>query len=281
MAVPSLNLEEYQFGDAGVLLNGTSAVPFCDLTSIEGLDNAPFATSITDQDGRDGGYVEAQYETTRTVTLGGIVYANPSLLETYLDSLKYNFRPLNVNTPLYFNHGTGQIRCVFGKSLGFKASKDQMRRLGKAEFQVQIACEDPRIYDSTVTTVTIPVAGTGTATLIGNRRAPAIMRLNGPLTNPAITYLDLELWTNITMTFNTTLIAGQYIDIDLVLRTCLRETGASVRHLMTFTGGTWVGNELVTHPVTWYLLNGGSSTLSLEASAGTGNLVITTRSAWR
>lgn len=263
MAVPSLNLEEYQFGDAGVLLNGTSAVPFCDLTSIEGLDNAPFATSITDQDGRDGGYVEAQYETTRTVTLGGIVYANPSLLETYLDSLKYNFRPLNVNTPLYFNHGTGQIRCVFGKSLGFKASKDQMRRLGKAEFQVQIACEDPRIYDSTVTTVTIAVAGNGTATLIGNRQAPAIMRLNGPLTNPAITF------SGITMTFNTTLIAGQYIDIDLVLRTCLRETGASVRHLMTFTGGTW------------YLLNGGSSTLSLAASAGTGNLVITTRSAWR
>ena len=150
-----------------------------------------------------------------------------------------------------------------------------MRRLGKAEFQVQIACEEPRIYDSTVTTVTIAVAGNGTATLIGNRQAPAIMRLNGPLTNPAITF------SGITMTFNTTLIAGQYIDIDLVLRTCLRETGASVRHLMTFTGGTWVGNELVTHPVTWYLLNGGSSTLSLEASAGTGNLVITTRSAWR
>lgn len=263
MAVPTLNLEEYQFGDTGVLLNGTSTLPFCDLNSIEGLDNAPFVTYSSEQDGRDGGYVEAQFESTRTVTLGGIIYATPSSMETYLDSLKYNFRPLNVNTPLYFNHGTGQTRCVFGKSFGLNYRKDVMRRLGKAEFQIQIGCEDPRIYDSTVTTATAAVAGNATVTLIGNRPAPAVFRLNGPLTNPVITF------SGITMSFNVTLTGGQYIDIDLITKTCLRETGVSVRNLLTFGGGTW------------YLLNSTASTISLAASAGTGNLRITTRSAWR
>lgn len=263
MAVPTLALEEYQFEDTGIKLNSSPSIPFCDITSIDGLDNVPYNSAISNQDGRDGGYVDALYEGVRTVTLEGTIYASSSNVDTYLDSLKYNFRPQLTNSPLYFNLGTGQTRLVYGKSLGIRYKKEAQRRLGKIPFQVQIACEDPRIYDSTVTTATIAVAGNGNVVLIGNRPAPADLRLNGPLTNPIITF-----GSNV-ITFTLTLTPGQYVDIDLAMRSCIKSDGTSVRHLMTFTSGNW------------YFLGNTTNTFSLAASAGTGNLVVTAQSCWR
>ena len=141
MPTPTLNPEEFQYGDTGMLLNGSVALPFVDLTKIAGLDSTDIRSVTHDREGQNGGYLDSQYETLRTVTLEGTIYAAVTAMETYLDQLKANYAPRTTAQALYFGTDAG-VRAVFGKPLGIKYDKDALRRLGKAEMQVQVVCED-------------------------------------------------------------------------------------------------------------------------------------------
>jgi phage-related protein len=271
MPAPILGVEEYQFGDAGVLLNGAANLPFVDLTSINGLDSAPFRTATTDQEGRDGGYVDMMYETMRTVTLEGTIYNTPTAIESYLDSLKVNFAPAVTAKPLYFKPDTPTaMRCVFGKSAGIRYSRDSRRRLGMSDFQVQIICEDPRIYAATEDVLTMTVNTTESLSpLLGNRDTTATIKLTGPLVNPS---LSINMGPGAIYEINTipNLTAGEYIDIDLNQKYILKNGNTSIRHLITLTNG-------------WPVINPGnlSITLAGTTAGSTGNAVFTTRAAWR
>src|SRR5688572_6728883 len=131
MAIPTLEVEQYQYKDTGVLLNGDPPGSFFDVLKVSGLDSAPTRTQTADREGVDGGYVDSEFETIRTVVLEGNIYADPFNMETYLDALKENFAVTNVNQPLYFQTDAG-IRMINGKAQGIRYDKDQLRRLGSA-----------------------------------------------------------------------------------------------------------------------------------------------------
>jgi phage-related protein len=266
MASPTLILEEYQFEDAGigVLLNGSTSLPFCDISSVQGLDNAPFRVQQHDMEGQDGGYVDSEFETVRTVTIEGTAYANPTSMETYLDSLKANYAPHKLPKPFYFMTDAGQ-RVVFGKSQGFRYSKDEMRRRGTANFQIQIICEDPRIYtDTLITNSATRATGSVSVTVGGNRPTPAKITLTGSITSPTVTYTR----TGAVMAFTGyTLGAGQQIVIDLINRTVV-QAGVSKRNAMTLTG-------------TWFMLEPGVNTFNYGGTGSTATIAVETRSAWR
>src|SRR5690606_4810244 len=92
-----------QFGSNGLVLNSDIVPnePFVDITSIEGLDNAPVDSSDRQREGMDGGFVDAEYESLRSIVLNGTVYGSENDVELYLDQLKANFAPSRNSKPLY------------------------------------------------------------------------------------------------------------------------------------------------------------------------------------
>jgi hypothetical protein len=287
--MPTLNVEEYQFRDDGILLNGDDlALPFVDVTRVEGLDTAPYRTQTKDQEGTDGGFVDAQFETLRTVVLDLDIYADPNALDTYLDDLKENFEPNEDYQPLYWRGDNGD-RVVFGKSQGLKYSKTKQRSWGMQPATITILCGDPRIYSPEIVSSGPIILGTsavggrgypkgfpfgyggvatqgaGSITPGGNRSTPGWYVLTGPITNPIIINDTLGLqWT-----FTIALATGEELWINpknLTVR--LGEFGPSRRTNMK---GPW-----------WYLLKGENS-FRLQGSGGTGatKLEVFARPAWR
>lgn len=266
MAAPTLNLEEFQFDDTGVLMNGAATLPFIDIKTVDGLDNAPYRTQTHDQEGMDGGFVDTEFESIRTVTIEGTLYADPTSMETFLDSLKANFAPSKTVKPLYFQTDAGQ-RLVFGKAQGIRYSKDQMRRLGQSAFQIQFMCEDPCIYSTPLITTTFTRStGSGSITLSGNRTSPGKLTINAvsTITNPVITHTQ----SGTVFTFALAVSTGQALVIDLRTHTVILNGTINKRNAMVLTGN-------------WYQLVNGVNNFTLGGTGTTAQLKIEARSAWR
>lgn len=267
MSIPTLKTEEYQYLDSpkGVLLNSDVTLPFFDVTSIDGLDGAPVSPIQSDQYGIDGGFVDAPYEGVRTITVEGTVYASPTALESYLNKLKANFRPVSIDQPFYFRtDDESTVHFVNGKSLGLHYQKTNQRSYGSVDCQFSIVCQDPRIYSTTQRNVTVVVGNSGSVSIQGNRDTPPILRLQGPLTAPVI--VTYGAWT---LTYAVTIAAGHSVTIDVLNRTVVDETGANQRPNLSLTP---VGS--------WPYLTPGSNVFDLAAAGGTGSLLIQGRSAW-
>src|SRR3954452_23618724 len=149
--------EDYTFklGDSGVVLNTDAVYPFADVTSVKGLDSAPFRTSSRDHEGDDGGYMDAEFEKARDIIIGGTLYDTTDHMEAFLDSLKANWAPSKVQVPFYFKPPGKSERLLLVKPLGIKYDWDAMRRSNQVDFQLGAYAEDPRIYDSTLITVNL------------------------------------------------------------------------------------------------------------------------------
>lgn len=240
-----------------------ATVAIADVHNVQGLDSAPFRTQTHDREGADGGYVDSEFESIRTVTIEGTLYTKDTPFETFVDSLKSNYAPTRTPKPLYFQTDNG-ARVVFGKAQGFRYNKDNLRRLGSANYQAQIICEDPRIYSDPETVITITrTAGSGTITLGGNRPSPAKLTIAGAITNPTISY------GSTTMTFNIALTASDSLVIDLKYKTVVLNGTLNRRGTMTLTG-KWFQLQPSANVVTF---GGGAST--------TATLIVAARSAWR
>jgi len=287
---PTLTIEQYQYGDDGIVLNTDVALPFVDITGIQGLDNAPPRTTTKDHEGADGGWVDSKYETLRTVVVDAIAYADPSALDTYLDQLTANFAPGDSPRPLYWRSDNG-MRVVYGKSQGLKYSKSNTRGIGVQTIQFTIICGDPRKYSPDVT-ASVPIylgsaivqgrgytksytfgygsaatQSAGSMTPGGNRPTPGLYVIRGPIINPSIVNdITGQVWT-----FQLTLAANEYLYIDPRVRTVRfgSATGASRRNAMR---GSW-----------WFLSPGLNNFRLLGSGGivGTTNLTIYAQPAWR
>jgi hypothetical protein len=264
----ALGIEEYRYMMSGVTLNSSPSLPFVDLTSVAGLDATPLRLSTHDREGLHGGYVSSEFESTRTVTLEGSIYANSATLEAYLDQLKANFAPTRRDRKLYFGTDQG-TRIVFGKSQGLRYDKDSFRRLGIVPFQVQIVCQDPRIYAETET-VDVRTFGTGgTAyqlTTGGNRDTPLRAHLAGPLTNPSV--MLTHRYGQTTYAYTGTLSATDDLLIDFDKRTVMLNEITNVRVNLAITGA-WSNvppGEIVQ--------------VNLNTSSGGGQMLLAFRNAW-
>lgn len=229
----------YQLGDDGVLLNADDTTStFVDITKVEGLDSAPPRSTERDHEGTDGGFMDAEYEKGRPVTLEGTVYAIDSDLEPYLDDLKYNWSLSRTPIPLYFKKPGVAERVLFVKPLGCRYDYESSVRVGQAEIQFQAYAEDPRAYESTLQSVNIyqgeqvitgrgyprsypygygvSTAVVGTSlTVGGNRPTPPLFTINGPVSKPQI----INETTGDLMIFDIDLIVGDSLVVDVKNRT--------------------------------------------------------------
>lgn len=283
----TLSVEQYQFGDTGIVLNSSPSIPFVDIEQVSGLDNGDVRSSTKDHEGADGGFVDSAYQTLRTVVLEGTIYANPNAFEAYMESLKANFAPTFLPVPLYFQTDAGP-RVVYGKSQGLRYVKTNARNYGKQPFSVTILCEDSRIYDSTTQTVTVYTntivtegrgynkgypfgygaaiePNSGTLILPGSRTSPGQYMLYGPVVNPIVINDTLGLeWD-----FFIALSKDDYLIIDPAYKTVRLNGGQSRRSSM-------VGR--------WWQLQPGTNDFRLfgtDTVTGVTRLVVNALPSWR
>lgn len=278
----------FRLGDAGVILNTDSTgLPFVDVNDVIGLDNAPYRETERDHEGTDGGFMDAEFEKGRPLIVQGMIYADTSTMESYLDSLKSNWAPSTTLVPFYFKSPGVAERCVFVKPLGCKYDWTTMRRYGCAEVQFKMFAEDPRIYTAEEQVVVINYggeAGTGFAFDLGfdfgfgpaipptganipvggNRPTPATLTITGPITSPVITNDTL----GVSLAFNITLTASDTLTIDLANRTVVLNGSQNRRNTLQVPN--------------WFFLSQGTTFLRYGGGNGTGSFVtIRYRDAWR
>lgn len=246
-------LTDYTFrlGDTGVVLNDDSlSLPFVDITRVIGLDSAPYRETARDHEGTDGGFMDAEFEKGRPIILEGTAYAAPGTLETYIDSLKYDFAPSQTLVPLYLKAPGVAERVVFVKPLGVRHDWEQVRRIGGARVQFGMFAEDPRIYTNMLQDVSIPLSGlvtdgfgfplgfpfgfgaaeqTGIVTLTnaGNRPTPVEFTMTGPAVEPRI----INETTGDSMKFDIVLSGTDVLVINTYYKT-VRLNGANRRNAL-------------------------------------------------
>src|SRR5258706_12439964 len=151
-------LTDYTFQlNSGPLINTDAAgLPFIDVTKVVGLDSAPFRETIRDHEGTDGGFIDAEFETGRDVSIEGTIYASTSTIEGYCDQLKENFAPSTVALPLVLKAPGVAERVILVKPRCARYNWDTARRVGMSPVQLLMYAEDPRIYDNVLTNQAIP-----------------------------------------------------------------------------------------------------------------------------
>lgn len=155
MAAPVLNDYEYQFGDAGVLLNGSNAtLPFIDVERVTGLDMAEVDVSEHDVDGTHGGTVYGAYFKVRTVVIEATVYAQNTNVDSYINTLITNYLPTASPVPFYFKGAGTPVQFLFCYSMGIRFDVDRLRSTGTTKIQIQLKAADPIKYTETVTALT-------------------------------------------------------------------------------------------------------------------------------
>lgn len=250
-------LNDYTFQlNSGVLLNDSATIPFVDVSKVFGLDSAPYRETIRDHEGADGGFIDAEFETGRDISIEGTVYADVNTIEAFMDQLKGNFAPVQTPIPLVLKGPGVNERVVFVKPRGVRYSWDAARRIGSTPVQFLMYAEDPRIYDNQLLQQNIAYGGVATTgfgfpfgfplsfgavippdgawiTVDGNRPAPAILTINGPVTKPRI----INDTDGKILTFDTSLAVGETLVVDLLNRQV--ELNGTINRRNTLLGSDW------------------------------------------
>lgn len=260
MAAPTLGDYEYQYKDAGVgvLLNGTSTLPFWDVEKITGLADFPeLAWDVLDLDGQHGGFVTGTFFKHRTIIADGILYSAAADVETNNELLKATILPDGIDYPFYWKHPNKTQRYFMGKPVSYVADVDSGRRTGKMPFHLQIGCTDPRSYiDIASTPWTTGV--NYTFTNAGNTASNQVISITATSTTTATITVSNQTQAR-SYVFSTAITSGQVITIDTE-KLIVRVNGALRNVSMTLTGGAWptVTTGLNTWRVTSNVGNGTS-----------------------
>jgi hypothetical protein len=276
----------FRLGATGVVLNTDVSVPFVDITKVTGLASASYRETERDHEGQDGGFMDAEFEKGRHISLEGTVYANPSIMEIYLDSLKANFAPVSDPVPFYLLSPGVSTRIVFVKSLGVRYDWDSARRTGSADIVFVMFAEDPRQYSEALVQTEIDLqldADTGfgfpfgfplsfgssvmpsvtTVTNSGNRPTPPVHVMPGPVTDPRVVKID----TNEVLAFNIIVAAGQTLRANTINRTVMLDNANRY--------DTLVRDD-------WFSLDPGGNDIAYRAeSSSPATLTVEHRHAWR
>jgi hypothetical protein len=279
---PTLNDYEYMLDDDGVLLNAESAgvtavLPWIDVNKISGLDSPEFRTAQRDHEGVDGGYIDSEFMSMRTVVLEGTIYADPADADTLCDALRYNYRPTSETRPFYFKHPNKPPRVVFGKAQGARYDVEQLRRWGSTAVQLTIVCPTPYIYDADEIVGIGDLGGQDTGHGFnhgfdygfggnnnydgsvavfnaGNHVAYPTVIINGPISQPAL----IESSTGKRVAFDVSLSNVDWLEVDFR------------RHRVTLNGVFSKRSSLLTGPRSWWSIPPGTSSIKLTGTQGSG-----------
>lgn len=267
MAAPTLNDYEYQYKDAGTLLNQANvAIPFWDVTKVTGLVDFPtLDVKEMDIDGKHGSSVYAKYFGSRTVIIEGTLYASGSDFDTPVETMRTAAIPDGNDYPFYFKHPNKTQRYVLAKATAFKCDVDTGRRIGQSAFQLQLTAGDPRHFiDGTVVNWT--TATNFTMTNNGNTSVAPVISITASSTTTAnITIQDITSSGQIS--FSTAVTSGQVLQVDVENKT-ITVAGVLRPAAVTLTGATDWPSVAAGATETW------------KVTSNIGNGTATNKSAW-
>ena len=237
MVAPTLGDYEFQFKDTGVLLNGTSAVPFWDVTKVTGLMDFPeLDVKVQDIDGRHGSFIAARFFAHRPVVFDGTLYASSADVDTPIEAMRTSMLPEAVDYPLYFKVPSKAQRYVNVKATSFKCDVDTARRYGAAPFQAQYIAGDPRHYiDGTpaawTTNVNFNLTNSGNVT-----NGPLVTITANATTSANITVTNNTVSEGVNVVFAVTNGDVLLIDLDNLV---VKRNGVHVPVQLNITATTW------------------------------------------
>jgi len=271
----------------GVGAAATSTSPFV-LEDVSGFDGPNVRQAIEDLPEFDGAIAGNFYYGSRPVTLRGRVIAG--------SAAERNVAVVQLQRTLRALRGDVTIMATADglPPMQVTARLEQPPRITGSyikDFLISLVCPDPRIYSQTlhnlssaagtgiVTGAAFPLAfdiifggGTGaTATVAvnneGNIDTPPVLRIYGPLSNPYVR--NVTSGANLYLD-NLTLVAGEYVDVNLIARTAVTSGGTNVYGRIRFPESEW------------WLLEPGVNDLELRAatSSSGSQLVVYWRDAW-
>lgn len=272
---------EFRFKDNGIILNNSANVPsvgnpIWDITKVEGMDLPDVKVSSKDHDGYDGGAVEAQFYSQRTLILEGTLFCHPSdSLELWLDKLKKNFAPTDwslgfpVSAGAFYAKAPGSPeKFIVAASLGVKYTWDNTRRYNSQAFRIMLQCAQPQWYALTGKVIG-PVAVGASLTYYneGNYPNTGIIKIKNAdaVVNPVITLTSPGFGRTIPITA-TVPTGGYEIWIDLGARYVTLQQGFSStnwRNRVTSEAG-WFRFAPGANQIKLTRTSGGAPTLSLE-----------------
>jgi len=271
--VPILDDYEYQYKDDGFALNTDVVLPFIDVSRVQGLDSPPYRLTEHVTEGRDGGYIDAEFIDPRTIIVEGMLYTDGNTIEQTMDIIKGNYKPQRQAQPFYFKHPGVAQRVVYCKPIECRFDVDSLRRIGCSPIQLQLKASDPRQYasdpvfagtqPSSITGgVTFPItwpmsfSGGGSSGIIGiynygNIATPAVLTISGPIDQPSVQHIE----SGKTLTFVTTIDQYHSLIVDTGAHTALLDGTASRRSSMSSTS-------------LWFMLEPGQNTLRFNGQFG-------------
>lgn len=276
--------EEYTFrySTDGITLNSalnvpTVGSPIWDVQKVTGLDLPEVKMAGKEFDGSDGGVLNAENIKMRTITIEGALIAHPDdSLEVYLDLLKTNYAPMprdsthlpgdivdrNVR-PFYFKAPGIDERFIFAKSVGLHYEWGGERRYNSAPFLLVLQAEDPTFFSPQLHSMTVAAEQDFVIWYYGNCPGIITATIIGACTFPSIDHTESDR----TLSFNSTLTAGQSAVIDFKSRTAIRNPGST-----SIRGQVFVED--------WWRLRQGANTIRLNVGSGTPTIKIAWRDGW-
>jgi hypothetical protein len=257
---------DYQYDLNGLTFGVGTTMPTTgskiSVQEIEGLDAPEVTVLASDRSNQHGAFVSAKYRKARTVSLVGRCYTSAANFAADKYTLVKTFQPQDPAIAFTFRlTGYGNqflnvnpVACRF-------AVQNTATAVGWIDFLATLVAGDPRIYSSTLQTVTVAASGSNTATNGGTEVAPTSITFNGPLTNPLLT----NTTTGATFGLTTTIASGHSVVVDSLAATVVLDGTTSQYSTITPSAKTFI--ELAV----------GANSLSLTQSAGTGNAAVAFR----
>jgi len=264
---------EFRYKPDGIILNNSASVPsvgnpIWDITKVDGMDLPDVKVSSKDHDGYDGGAVEAQFYSQRTIVLEGTLFCHPSdSLELWLDKLKKNFAPTDWSQGFpqsggffYAKAPGSPEKFIQAYSLGVKYVWDNTRRFNSQTFKIMLQCAQPQWYALTGKTLGPVAVGAGlTYYNEGNYPNTGIIKIKNAdsVVNPVVTLTAPGFGSAIPITA-TVPVGGYEIWIDLGQRVVLLMQG--------FSSTNW--RNRVTNESGWFRFAPGANVIKLTKTSG-------------
>lgn len=274
-----------------VAADGT-AVTFNDgggliLEEVTGFDSPDMRQNVTDLPEQDFAVAGAFYYSSRPFTMSGKIVNQPSaaVRNVLVASMQQAARGLRTDTTVKSSPQGMPAMQVQARLVNVRVTGGFVK-----DFQFSFVAADGRIYSQDVTQTSasgsvattgaafplvFPInfgGGTGSSATVnavnaGNFPSPIVARVSGPITSPVLTntttgeslYID-----------NVTLIAGEYIDVDMLNRTVTKNDGANLYANVRFPNSVW------------WLLQPGANNVALgsSTSSGSSGVTISYRHVW-
>lgn len=280
MTTPTLSDFQMQIGTL-VMGAGTSYR----ITKVSGLGQPDRRNRDIARPLFDGDFKGSSYYQSRTVTVElDLVAATASAATALLSALSLQWRGSNI---LYVQLPGWSTRAIEGEPRRLKSDDKSTNRFGLIPAVLEYYSPTPAMYGDIVTDgapvtivggFTFPAtapwsfgtAAGGPVTAVtngGDYDYPPVMRIYGPFTGATITRASDSAYLGLS---GLTLVAGEYVEIDMDARTITKSDGTNARRYMT-AGSVWM------------TIPPGSETFTLtadDAEAAVTYLAVDARSAW-